>query len=82
MMIRLTDEQEQLIEQQLATGRFTNKSEVISEALTLLGQQDEVDIELRSMFARAHERNTDLDVEKTIDLIEEVVKEDRRGHNP
>lgn len=40
MTVELTKEQEQLIEQQLASGRFRDKSEVIAKALTLLERHD------------------------------------------
>ena len=80
MTIRLTREQEQLIEQRLATGRYANRSEVISEALVLLQQQDDTS-EMREIFAQVHKRNAELDLEDTIDLIEEVVREHRQGDN-
>ena len=41
MTIELTQEQEQLIEQELATGHFSDKGEVIAEALVLLKRQGE-----------------------------------------
>jgi antitoxin ParD1/3/4 len=40
MSITLTPEQEQLIQAQLATGRYSNISEVIADALRLLEQRD------------------------------------------
>jgi putative addiction module CopG family antidote len=48
MTIELTREQEQFIEQALSTGHFSDKGEVIEEALTLLKRQGEVRAELQA----------------------------------
>ena len=42
MTIELTQEQERLIEQELATGHFSDRGEVIAEALVLLKRQGEI----------------------------------------
>ena len=43
MTISLSPEHEQLIQAQLATGRYTNRSEVIAEALKLLEKRNQYD---------------------------------------
>lgn len=43
MPIILQPEQEQFIQAQLATGRYTNATEIISEALELLERQNHYD---------------------------------------
>lgn len=43
MTIELTQEQEALIEKQLATGRYHSRAEVIVEALELLDDQAQLD---------------------------------------
>jgi antitoxin ParD1/3/4 len=43
MTIALTPEHEQLIQAQLATGRYANSSEVIAEALKLLEKRNQYD---------------------------------------
>ena len=48
MTIELTQEQEQLIEQELATGHFSDRGEVIAEALVLLKRQGEVRAKVRA----------------------------------
>ncbi|MEG3908374.1 type II toxin-antitoxin system ParD family antitoxin [Microcoleus sp. w2-18bC1] len=40
MSITLTPEQEQLIQAQLASGRYTNVTEIIADALRLLEKRD------------------------------------------
>lgn len=48
MTIELTHEQEQLLEQVLATGHFSDKGEVIAEALALLKRQGEARAQLQT----------------------------------
>lgn len=43
MSIELTQEQEALIEKQLATGRYHSRAEVIVEALELLDDQSQLE---------------------------------------
>ena len=43
MSITLTSEQEQLIQAQLASGRYTNVTEIIADALRLLEKRDRYD---------------------------------------
>lgn len=48
MIVELTNEQEQFIEQELAAGHFTDKGEVIAEALALLKRQGEAHAKIRA----------------------------------
>jgi len=43
MNLTLTPEQEQLIQQQLESGKYMNSSEIITEALQLLEKRDRYD---------------------------------------
>ena len=43
MTVELTAEHEALIEQQLATGRYSSRAEVIADALHLLGDQTQLE---------------------------------------
>ena len=70
MTINLTKEQERAVERQLATGRFASRAEVISEALNLLEQQDDVLTDVRQAYREAHERNAGLEPGETIRRIE------------
>ncbi len=77
MRIEITREQEQLVEQQLATGNFIDKGEDIGEALALLKRQGEALAEMREGFREAYERNAELDSEAELKLIENMLKENR-----
>lgn len=81
MTIELTREQEQLIEQQLATGNFTDRGEVIGEALALLRRQGEALAEMREAFSEAHHRNADLNPQVELDLAEDVLKKHRQSRS-
>lgn len=81
MTIELTREQERLIEQQLATGNFTDKGDVIGEALALLQRQGEVVAEMRGALREAHSRNANLDPQAESEVLEDVLKEHRQ-RNP
>jgi putative addiction module CopG family antidote len=48
MTVELTREQEQFIEQELSTGHFSNRDEVIGEALALLKRQREARAKLQT----------------------------------
>ena len=52
MTIELTREQEKFIEQELATGHFTDKGEVIAEALALLKRQGEARAKIQAAVQR------------------------------
>lgn len=78
MTIELTREQERLIEQQLATGNFTDEGDVIGEALALLQRQGEVVTEMRGAFREAHSRNANLDPQAESEVLEDVLKEHRQ----
>ncbi len=71
MTIQLTREQEQLIEQQLATGNFTDKGEVIAEALALLKRQGEARAKIQAGVQRGIE-DMDAGRYQTISTPEEV----------
>lgn len=81
MTIEFTREQEQFIKQSLESGRYSNEAEVIREALALLQKQERELEDMRGIFTEAHRRNAHLDVETTIDLIEEEVQAHRKGHS-
>jgi putative addiction module CopG family antidote len=71
MTIEFTREQEQFIKQSLASGRYSSEAEVIREALALLQKQERELEDRRGIFTEAHRRNAHLDVNATIDLIED-----------
>lgn len=71
MTIELTHEQEVLIEQQLATGNFTDKSEVIAEALALLKRQGEARAKIQAGVQRGIE-DMDAGRYRTISTPEEA----------
>ncbi|WP_449417729.1 ribbon-helix-helix domain-containing protein [Phormidium nigroviride] len=52
MSITLTPEQEQLIQAQLATGRYTNINEIISDALQLLEKRDRYNLWVEEVCAK------------------------------
>lgn len=52
MTIELTREQEQLVEQALATGHFGDRNEVIAEALALLERQSALRAEVYAEVQR------------------------------
>jgi len=52
MPIILQPEQEQFIQAQLATGRYTNATEIISEALELLERQNHCDSSLINFLSK------------------------------
>jgi len=52
MTIELTKEQEQFIEQALATGHFSDRQEVITEALALLKRQGEARAKVQAAVQR------------------------------
>ncbi len=80
MTINLTEEQEQAVERQLASGRFASRDEVISEALALLEQQDDVLADVRQAYREGHEKNAQLDTDETIRRIEQEIREHRRKY--
>lgn len=43
MIIELTREQERLVEEQLATGRYSSRAEVVAEALALLSDHAQLE---------------------------------------
>jgi putative addiction module CopG family antidote len=81
MSIEVTREQEQFIKQRLATGRYTSEAEVIQEAFSLLQKQERELEEMRSIFAEAHQRNANLDLDETTEMIEQEVQTHRKTHN-
>ena len=52
MTIELTQEQEEVVEQALTTGHFSDRGQVIAEALTLLKRRDEARAALRADVQR------------------------------
>ena len=81
MTIELTQEQERVIERQLSTGRFASKDEVISEALALLEQQDEVLTDVRDAYREAHKRNAQLEPDEARDRIGRDIREHRQSQH-
>ncbi|MFN7713976.1 MAG: type II toxin-antitoxin system ParD family antitoxin [Pseudanabaenaceae cyanobacterium] len=75
MPITLQPEQEQFIQTQLATGRYTNATEVIAEALQLLEKRNHYDLwveELRNKIdiaAAELDRGEGLDGETAINQL-------------
>jgi antitoxin ParD1/3/4 len=73
MPITLQPEQEQFIQTQLATGRYTNATEVIAEALQLLEKRNHYDHwveELRNKIAVAEcDRGEGVDGETAINQL-------------
>ena len=77
MIVELTNEQEALIQKQLATGRFADKGDVIGEALQLLDRENKRKSDMtsfREALRASHERNQDLSAEEADELAEEAVK--------
>ncbi|MEE3719806.1 type II toxin-antitoxin system ParD family antitoxin [Tumidithrix elongata RA019] len=76
MTIALQPEQEQFIQTQIATGRYTNATEVIAEALQLLEKRNQYDCwveELRvkiDLAAAQLDRGEGIDSETAIALVE------------
>lgn len=81
MTIEFTREQEQFIEQSLASGRYSNEAEVIREGLALLQKQERELVDIRDIFTEAHRRNAGLDPEATFDLVAEEVQAHREGRS-
>jgi len=79
MNVDFTNEQQQFIEQSLASGRYTTEAELLKEALSLLQKQERELADMRSIFAEAHQRNADLDMDATQALIEEEVQAHRQS---
>ena len=80
MTVELTREQERLIEEQLATGRYGSRGEVIAEALALLS--DYAQLEQMKLARLRAEIQKGLDSgESTLLDIQALKREARRRHN-
>lgn len=79
MNVEFTNEQQQFIEQSLASGRYDTEAELLKEALSLLQKQERELADMRSIFAESHERNKHLDVDATQALIETEVQAHRQS---
>jgi antitoxin ParD1/3/4 len=74
MNVSLTPQLEAMIQEQVASGRYSTASEVVREALRLLEERDRLE-HLRSLLAvgREDERRGDL-VEHTPELLEDIYR--------
>ena len=85
MTITLQPEQEQFIQTQLATGRYTNATEVIAEALQLLERRNHYDRwveELRNKIdiaAAELDRGEGLDGETAINQLRARLHKNRKA---
>ena len=85
MTITLQPEQEQFIQTQLATGRYTNATEVIAEALQLLERRNHYDRwveELRNKIdiaAAELDRGEGLDGETAINHLRARLHKNRKA---
>ena len=80
MNVEFTNEQQQFIEQSLASGRYGTEAELLKEALNLLQKQERELVDMRSIFTESHERNKHLDVDATQALIEAEVQAHRQSN--
>lgn len=67
MSITLTPEQEQLIEAQLASGRYTSVTEIIGDALRLLAKRDRYNLWVEEVCAKIDIAATQLDRGEGVD---------------
>ena len=64
MTVEFTEEQEQFIQRQLATGRFASEADVIKQAVSLWQEREKNVEEMRDLFREAHKRNAHVDPEE------------------
>ncbi|UCH24391.1 MAG: type II toxin-antitoxin system ParD family antitoxin [Trueperaceae bacterium] len=79
MTIELTQEQEEFVQQQLASGRFASEAEVINEIFSLWQERERNVAEVRSLLREAQTRNAGVDLEKAESVIEDAIRDYRRN---